>query len=414
MDLTVYPHHLSSWRSRQVCCVRRCLCGRESLWCALFFQLSSPFCCRFALLDQSALDQLEIRDRRDYDRALENAPELVRQESPIKDFLITEGNNAYGAAVRLCNYWKSRHQIFGERWLLPLIQTGTGALNRDDIELLRTGSYVVIPRPSPSADSTVLLYDESRLPRPAGKSLVRCVFYLASVFRQYTNNITFVHVVTAGTRPPVDLDPSRWATFKTSLPIRVQSIIVAQAHEGPGREALIDYMAFQSTKATEFKSQLRAHRIAAPTPAGTLALLQQGWGLEAECLPRSLGGSYDCNKQFAEWIRMRLSIEDVTSAAPLRCYKPSIVPQVTSIHSVARRGVLCRVADEQMRRKRRKALEGSAATAAAQASDEQQDGEVEPSIARERARNALYARRSYQKRKLELLTLQNQCQVWTE
>lgn len=175
-------------------------------------------------------------------------------------------------------------------------------------------------------------------------------------------------------------------------------------------------MAYQSTKATEFKSQLRAHRIAAPTSAGTLSLLQQGWGLEAESLPRSLGGKYDYKSQFADWIRMRLSIEDVTSAAPLRCYKPSIVPQVTNIHSVARRGVLCRVADEQMRRKRRKALDGSAvaAVAAAAPTSHEQHDEIVPSIDRERVRNALYVRRSYQKRKLELLTLQNQRQVWTE
>lgn len=57
-----------------------------------------------------------------------NAPELVRQESPIKDFLKTERNNAYGAAVRMGNDWKARRQIFGERMvLLPLMQTGTGA-----------------------------------------------------------------------------------------------------------------------------------------------------------------------------------------------------------------------------------------------------------------------------------------------
>ena len=338
---------------------------------------------------------------------MENAPELVRKESPVKDFLITENNDAVRAARRLTRYWKARHLVFGERWLLPLMQTGTGALEKADIDLLRTGYYVVIPRPG--NDSMVLLYDESRLPRPPGQSLTRCVFYIASVYRQYANNTTFIHVVTGGTRPPLDLDPSRWEMFRTCLPVRVQNVIVAQAHEGPGREALLDYMAYQSTMATEFKSRMPAHRIAAPSAERTLALLQQGWGLEAECLPRSLGGKYDYTKQFADWIRMRLSIEDVTSAAPLRCYRPSVVPQVTNIHSVARRGVLCRVADEQMRRKRR-----SAGQATEQEDERRGDGEELSNLDRERGRNALYARRSYQKRKLELLTLQNQCQVWTE
>ena len=223
--------------------------------------------------------------------------------------------------------------------------------------------------------------------------------------------------MTGGTRPPVDLDPSRWEIIRTALPVRVRAVLVAQAHEGgPGREALIDYMAFQSTKATEFKSRLQAHRIAAPSAAATFRVLQQGWGLQAECLPQSLGGRYDYHAQFADWIRMRLSVEDVTSAAPLRCYRPSVVPQVTQIHSVARRGVLCRVADEQARRKRRRTSNNNtAATLGTESLDGEGGGSEEvSSLVRDRARNALYARRSYQKRKLEMLTLKDQCQVWEE
>ena len=44
------------------------------------------------------------------------------------------------AARRRCRYWKARKQVFGEeRWLLPLTQTGQGALSPSDVEILRSG-----------------------------------------------------------------------------------------------------------------------------------------------------------------------------------------------------------------------------------------------------------------------------------
>ena len=79
-------------------------------------------------------------------------------ESSIEQFICAENGNIERAAIRLANYWKARKQVFKDRWLLPLTQTGGGALSAEDIALLRSGYLVIVCRPS---GGTVALIDES-------------------------------------------------------------------------------------------------------------------------------------------------------------------------------------------------------------------------------------------------------------
>ena len=145
---------------------------------------------------------------------------------------------------------------------------------------------------------------------------------------------------------------------------------------------------------SEYKSRLRLNRIAANSVQKTLQLLQDQ-GLESECLPHCLGGQYDYD-HFNEWVRMRMSIEDIMSSSPPSTrYRPCAVPQVTSITSVKSRGALKRVSDDLVRRKY------------------QHGTNVSLEETQKRERNAMYSRTSFNKRQLEALTLQNQCQLLT-
>jgi hypothetical protein len=94
---------------------------------------------------QRGLVQLEealqcISDKREYLRAFELAPELVRTESDPLRFLRCENYDAWAAALRLTKYWKMRCKIFGDRAFLPMTQTGEGALTNQDVERLREGA----------------------------------------------------------------------------------------------------------------------------------------------------------------------------------------------------------------------------------------------------------------------------------
>lgn len=283
------------------------------------------------------------------------------------------------AAVRLCRYWKYRKDLFGERWLLPLNQTGTGALNANDIELLRSGSHVSLPLES---GGIVTIYDESRLPRKPDDSILRVIYYQASVYPDLCHSCTFLYVVTSARRYPITFN-DRWKRGHAALPIKSKQIIVAQACE-EGRKELLDYIGYQTKRVSEVKINRRVGLVYADSVAGTLRLLQQR-GLDRNCLPISLGGNYQYD-QLNEWVRMRLSLEDYLPSLSTGCYR-SHVPLVGNITSVSRKGALT------LSRKRH--VE-----------------EDKPTMLVKRERNALYSRRAYQKRKLEMLTLQDQCAMW--
>jgi hypothetical protein len=45
------------------------------------------------------------------------------------------------------DYWKVRRELFGEdRAYLPLTLTGDGALSEEDMQVLRTGAFMILPK----------------------------------------------------------------------------------------------------------------------------------------------------------------------------------------------------------------------------------------------------------------------------
>ena len=85
----------------------------------------------------TAIPTLEASVRLSYQQAVDVFPALVADETPPAIFLQTEDFDPIKAATRLALYWKYRQQVFGERWLLPMNQTGAGALSAEDVEVLR-------------------------------------------------------------------------------------------------------------------------------------------------------------------------------------------------------------------------------------------------------------------------------------
>lgn len=88
-------------------------------------------------------------EKKDYLEALKLAPALIKAESdPIK-FLRSEEFNPWKAARSLVLYWDYRKKLFQSRWLLPLNDSGAGALEKEDIELLRSGWLAFVTPSNP-------------------------------------------------------------------------------------------------------------------------------------------------------------------------------------------------------------------------------------------------------------------------
>ena len=129
--------------------------------------------------------------------------------------LRTEGFDAHKAAVRLTMYWKYRKNIFDERWLLPMAQTGRGALTLEDIALLRAGSiqmYQAGPAEHLCVQDTSKLSDIAQEAQRRGWNAVkaqhRCIMYIGTISTDaicQTKGITHVRLVNSAMNSAMSL-----------------------------------------------------------------------------------------------------------------------------------------------------------------------------------------------------------------
>ena len=184
---------------------------------------------------------------------------------------------------------------------------------------------------------------------------------------------------------------------QASIACKLKHFHVVQAF-AEGKKDCMDFLGYKETKVTGFRLRRYPDRIASDSLVGTLRMLES-MGLQREHLPHCLGGSYDyC--QYNEWIRERISIEDIMSFAPLNSTsnRLSIVPTDR--------------VDAPIRRQRTPAR-WSSNNNKNDNSNERSDETKSEALEMTRKRNALKSRRSYHRRQLELFSLNEQVRVWT-
>jgi hypothetical protein len=93
-----------------------------------------------------AMASIPPNDRASYTKAMERAPRLVEIESNPDHYLDHAGLDPWKAAARVAAYWETRVEFFGDRAFLPLTISGDGAMSHDDVELLRSGFFMVLPK----------------------------------------------------------------------------------------------------------------------------------------------------------------------------------------------------------------------------------------------------------------------------
>jgi hypothetical protein len=256
------------------------------------------------------LDPSEVAD---YKEAKIKVPHLVAQGSPVIDFLLTEHCNVERAARRLAMYWKVRHEFFGDRWLLPMTQTGRGALSPSDVAILRSGFAVITNKPQ-----AVAIYDVRRLPKEVSRIPPTILFYLSSLFAKdedvAEHGFTLFHIQRKGRDSDKYINKEQAHKIIQGVPALVRNLIVAQAFE-PGDENMLDYFSYLTVQHIEKRTGHSSQIVVGSSVRDTLHRLEER-GLDVDCIPVHMGGNYFYSRQFAEWIRARLSIEDAMSAAP--------------------------------------------------------------------------------------------------
>ena len=258
------------------------------------------------------MESIDKNMKKQYMEALDLEPCLVRDESPKIAFLRTDNFDPQAAALRLARYWKYRKEVFGSRWLLPLNQTGRGALTADDIAILR--SCYLLAGTIPGVGSFAV-QDHSRLP-VWNQCIERLNFYWTHIFNSeeaQTNGVRLVNIVSSKPNPVISIQSKSWKIYLESLPMKFKDIIVVQSYE-EGKQELIDYKAYQTQQLLRFTS---GHEVSLLAEGNTQANLRtlETYGVNRNLLPCILGGTYDYNN-FNEFIRKQITIEDIMSPCP--------------------------------------------------------------------------------------------------
>ena len=136
--------------------------------------------CRRADITQAA-EALPLDDilKQPYLEAQDRVPELVAKETDPQGFLRIADGDVERAATLLVQHWNKRQTLFGPRALLPLTQTGEGALNRGDLTALSSGVIVILP--NDRLGRSVVFYDCSKAADSHRDALRRVAFYMLTV-----------------------------------------------------------------------------------------------------------------------------------------------------------------------------------------------------------------------------------------
>lgn len=171
----------------------------------------------------------------------------------------------------------------------------------------------------------------------------------------------------------------------TSLPFKINSMISLPLCLEEGRERLAEYFSFVVSRTHE--NYLSSSTVVDLSEISSLEQAIQNLeirGIPRWCLPEKVGGAPGFDTKFAEWIRMRLSVEDaMSSALPVRNLLPALPAERPDrsdkgLSQIVRRPTGSKFSDSQDIKEFR------------------------------RERNAMYGRRRTQRIKLQQLALQDQ------
>jgi hypothetical protein len=265
---------------------------------------------------KQALEGFPSQERKSYTEAIERVPSLVATESNPIVFLRCEKFNAMAAAQRLIKYWDVRCEIFGDRAFLPMVQTGTGALSRDDMVILKTGSVAVLS--NHESGQVVMHLDRSKLldqSKRSSDSRLRCMFYVLSVVSEsveaQTDGFIMLEVVaTPRCSDPTEIEVARKCTelLKEAMPARMGTIHLlvcpSKAKESKSKEGDLLHQLIATTV-----SVLQENFVFHFDGESSIILsdMQRHGFMEGD-LPPTFGGTWKFT-EFAEWQKRRRHYE---------------------------------------------------------------------------------------------------------
>lgn len=257
---------------------------------------------------------LEIK--KDYLDALRLAPTLVKTESDPVKFLRTEGLNPWRSAMRFVKYWEHRRRVFKNRWLLPMNDTGAGALDNDDVSLLKSG-WLTFVAPKDCSQGRFLLVDHGNIGNHSHQSRLRVVFYLSSATSDIpaqTVGMTVVRLIPtkseeAFTAPRFSTAKTSFTMMKEASPIRLRHVCLVKLAGIERGRILSVFLGRVNSTLCELLGKETPCTVPVPCIIEAAEKLAK-FGVPACVLPPSHGGTWSYDQMF-EWKRVISEEQDI-------------------------------------------------------------------------------------------------------
>lgn len=182
--------------------------------------------------------------------------------------------------------------------------------------------------------------------------------------------------------------PLRSKSILNAFPCgKIDRFLVARAYN-PHKVEVLDFACFQVGKVVSFCCGLPAEQFGGNSVSETVHNLDRG-GFPRRLIPSELGGEWDYDLELANFTRMRLSLEDAMGAAPPTTLTTTTLINKTTPHELRAFAAL-----------------RNPETQTAETAPSRDDKEAWQAF--DRKRRALYSRRTYHRRKLQLVSLQQE------
>lgn len=281
-----------------------------------------------------AIELISLDDKKDYLEALRLAPVLVQTESNPVTFLRVDDFNPWKGARRLVLYWKYRRKYFPKsRWLLSLHDdSGAGALDENDVQLLRNG-WLAMVTPKEPKYGRFLLINHGRYPRQGTESRIRVCFYLASAASDTPAQaepgvmaIRLVPTAEPGGRE-VELTSRRFGNAQIiykmlieALPVRFRGVMLLSLEEYSTSKMMnLGFRQISSLLSALLNTQ-RPFVVSISSISEAAEKLLP-YGVPPEVIPESHGGTFTYEKLF-EWKRVTDETDNAANCVKIPWISP--------------------------------------------------------------------------------------------
>ena len=203
------------------------------------------------------------------------------------------------------------------------------------------------------------------------------------------------------------------------LPTKVKSFRIVRTHE-VGKEILLETYAYNEGRVYEYQTGIAPEHVASDSVKGVLGSMVER-GIQRMYLPQILGGDFG-DSHFQDWVRMRLSVEDIMHGIPTttttinKTFFPGhVVLNTSGQHSqkASSKKLLASSQPELEQPNQLELVNNRRATAPAASA-----GDLETPVQRRgesrkdflRRRNAFYVKRGQRQRIQQMMTLQKEAE----